>query len=248
MDMDVFRFADNWFEVLYIIFSTNLFNPFPPALSIGPKNAGGDSESSEDYVEEGLLQAASVDRKNNCLGRDRWRDRPAIKSCTINPLSSSIWKYNFDTGKLYSSGVISSHFGTTCIVERFDGHDGSKIGLGSCSKFNYLPLRFVQLHPDGSANSKYGALKNFDNGKSPFSTSSTTTAVVVLPMVVTNTTEKAVEIFKCPTTMLPFPLRLYDSYNGSSQNINSRFQTFAGVGHYTKVRLLSLVILLFPYN
>ena len=198
-------------------------------IILGPKNIGDDSQLPEDYIEEGLLQAASLDRKNNCLGRDRWRDRPAIKSCTINPLSSSIWKYNFDTGKLYSSGVISAHFGTTCIVEKFDGHDGPKIGLGSCSKFDYLPLRFVHLHPDGSANSKYETLKNFDSGKSPTSTS------VALPIAI-NATEKAVEVFKCPTTLLPFPLRLYDdAHNSSSHTTSSSFQTFAGVGHYTKV-------------
>ena len=187
------------------------------------------SETPDDNVEEGILQAASLDRKNNCLGRDRWRDRPAIKSCTINPLSPSIWKYNSDTGKLYSSGVISAHFGTTCIVERFDYRDGSTVGLGSCSKVNFLPLRFVHLHPDGSANSKYEALKHFEKFDDSHATS------VVVSILATNATDKAVAVFKCPTTKLPFPLQLHDRHNDGLNTTRRNFQTFAGVGHYTKV-------------
>ena len=114
-------------------------------------------------------------------------------------------------------------------MERFDYRDGSTVGLGSCSKVNFLPLRFVHLHLDGSANPKYEALKHFEK----FDGSHATSAVV--STLATNATDKAVAVFKCPTTKLPFPLQLHDRHNDGLNSTRRNFQTFAGVGHYTKV-------------
>lgn len=157
--------------------------------------------------------------------------------CSAFPLSTSLWNYNFDTGKLYSSGVVSAHFGTVCVVDRFNSSktDGSRIGLGSCTKYEFRPLHFLHLHPDGASVNLKG--RSFRSTSDSTSQASNLVAAMTTPSpsITTNSKNQSIlieAVYKCPVTSLPFPLRLRE-YNQS--NYWRGYQSLAGVGHYSKV-------------
>jgi len=197
------------------------------------------NDRESDHIEEGLLQSGNSDRKGNCLARDRWRDRLALMSCSTSPLSPALWKFNFNKGMLFSSGVISTHFGAICMTYNNNKQNNEsqsdrnskvhlkflnrtqqmliytlQVLLGSCSKYGYRVLRFA--HVDHT-------LKRLQ----PLSQ-------VIVPSEQPNSSLQAIpsSSFTCPVTSLALPINL-DSHLTNSTN--SRQQVLVGGGAYTKV-------------
>mmetsp|Transcript_26791 Transcript_26791/g.38264 ORF Transcript_26791/g.38264 Transcript_26791/m.38264 type:complete len:452 (-) Transcript_26791:151-1506(-) len=169
------------------------------------------NDRESDHIEEGLLQSGNSDRKGNCLGRDRWRDRLALMSCATSPLSPALWKFNFDKGMLFSSGVISTHFGAVCVTyNNSKQHNDSRVLLGGCSKYGYRVLRFV--HVDHTLNRPLGK---------------TATPIPRIAVSEPNISSRAVPSVTCPVTSLALPSRLDLHLPGPQQ-------VLVGGGAYTK--------------
>lgn len=170
-----------------------------------------------DRLEEGLLQAVNVENRK-CLARDRWKDSLYLKPCSTSPFSPALWKYNFDLGKLYSSGVISAHFGATCLNYRnvsVVDTNAATIRVGSCQKFGFRPLRFVfMLAPIFP---------------SPQFTSPVPTTIPQNSSLQASKQEPILSPpeFVCPVTSLTLPLNLSTSL--------SEGHLFTGAGLYSKV-------------
>ena len=122
-----------------------------------------------------------------------------------------MWTYEHETGKLKSGGIISSHFGNSCL------NDLKANKLGDCEKNGYKSIKFINFHTKNQIINDYDLVHNNNNHR---------TGKNINNALIESGT------YTCPTTGLVFQRNLNHYMDKENEK---KKQVLMGSGIFSKV-------------
>eukprot|EP01038_Epipyxis_sp_PR26KG_P010287 gene10287-13830_t len=212
-----------------------------------------------------LLESASVTNlhtyeetelktDNTCLGRSRTSRMGELRSkkCSKNPLSTTLWKYDFESGKLSTGGITSQLFGSKCVTKsgtlakcwkgskdfaRLKRVNFALLKLISKRKYSNIPIaELMDDYPIMSSSSKTSVIDDISLNTIP-SSEPTFSPTLLLPSEQQSNSILDYGFFKCPISGLLLPRNLDNHFkNVSSIKIGTeKRQVLMGTGVYSRV-------------